>query len=98
MITIIAGFTVRRQDKAKLVEAARKLIALSRKEPGNVSYALYEQTDDPYRMSFIEGWQDQAAVDRHVASEHFNRICAQMSNYMEAGMTITQYRENEAGL
>ena len=49
-------------------------------------------------MSFIEGWQDQAAVDRHVASEHFNRICAQMSNYMEAGMTITQYRENEAGL
>lgn len=42
MITIIAGFTVRRQDKAKLVEAARELIALSRKEPGNVSYALYE--------------------------------------------------------
>ena len=53
MITIIAGFTVRRQDKAKLVEAARELIALSRKEPGNVSYALYEQTDDPYRMSFM---------------------------------------------
>lgn len=64
MITIVADFTVRKQDKEKLLEAARELTIQSRKEPGNVSYALYEQIDDPYHMSFIERWQDQAAVDR----------------------------------
>ena len=97
MINIVEDFTVRKQDKEKLLEAARELTIQSRKEPGNVSYALYEQIDDPYHMSFIERWQDQAAVDRHLATEHFNRICAQISNYMEAGMTITRYREREAG-
>lgn len=54
MITIVADFTVRKQDKEKLLEAARELTTQSRKEPGNVSYALYEQIDDPYHMSFIE--------------------------------------------
>ena len=40
MITIVADFTVRKQDKEKLLEAARELTIQSRKEPGNVSYAL----------------------------------------------------------
>ena len=97
MITVVADFIVHRQDKQKLMEAARELIAQSRKEQGNVSYDLYEQIDGPCHMSFIERWRDQAALDQHMASEPFNRLCAQMGNYLEQPMTITRYRESEAG-
>ena len=97
MITIVASFTVRKADKDKLVEAAQELIAKSRQEQGNIRYGLYEQMEDPCRMSFIEAWEDQTAIDRHNASEHFNRICAQISNYMEGAMQITRYRQSGAG-
>lgn len=43
---------------------------LSRMEEGCLRYDVYADRDHPTRMNTIELWQDQAALDRHLASPH----------------------------
>lgn len=53
----------------------------SRAEAGNISYHLYEDMDDPDILTFIEEWKDQAAVDVHADSEHFQHIIPLLSRH-----------------
>ena len=91
MITIVAAFSVNACDKAALLTAAKELIEKSREEEGNVTYNLYEDISDPAKMTFIEEWRDQAAIDYHNSTEHFNRICAQLGNYTAGPMKVNLY-------
>mgnify|MGYP000829100916 CR=1 FL=1 len=49
--------------------------------------------DDPYILTFIEEWKDQAAVDVHADSEHFQRIIPLLSDMTEEAIEISLYRE-----
>jgi quinol monooxygenase YgiN len=68
--------------KPENIEAARplfkKLIAATRKEAGCVEYRLHVKADEPGLFVFIEEWKTQAALDKHMASEHFTAIIPQI--------------------
>jgi quinol monooxygenase YgiN len=98
MITIVAGFKVKAHEKEKLLEAVKELIEKSRLEPGNASYDLYEDASDPLKMTFIENWKDQAAIDSHNASEHFTRIVARIGSHLEGPMTVNFYKKSPVSL
>lgn len=51
-----------------------ELQAASRAEPGCVSYEAARSQDDPAVFMLHEVWRDQAALDHHYASEHFQRL------------------------
>ena len=71
MITIVARGRVRPESVAALERLALDLVEASRSEEGNVSYDFYADLADPARFTFIEVWQDQAAIDCHNATPHF---------------------------
>ncbi|MDD4796908.1 MAG: putative quinol monooxygenase [Eubacteriales bacterium] len=55
------------------IEATRELVAQTRLEPGNISYAVgkEEGSDDTY--VFVESWKDAQALDDHGKLPHFTR-------------------------
>lgn len=50
--------------------------ALTRAEPGCLSYDFFTCTDDPDRLVFVETWKDEAAHAFHMQQEHTERFIA----------------------
>ena len=75
-------FTLVGQIKAKkgCEDAVRQelqlLIGKSREEPGNIYYNLYQAIDDESLFLFCEGWEDQKALDEHMASAYLQGFIA----------------------
>lgn len=93
MIKITAKSIVKAGAREEFIATARELVENSRAEAGNISYHLYEDIDDPNILTFIEEWKDQAAVDVHADSEHFQRIIPLLSDMTEEAIEISLYRE-----
>jgi quinol monooxygenase YgiN len=53
---------------AKLVE---EFTAATRAEPGNVCFDWYRGVDDPSEYVLVEAFEDAAAGEAHVGSDHF---------------------------
>ena len=77
MIYVVATLTVKQEARAELIAAAKQSIAATRKEPGNISYDMYESVTEPTRIVFVEQWENAEALVPHRAAEHmkaFGRI------------------------
>ncbi|MDR2563431.1 MAG: antibiotic biosynthesis monooxygenase [Prevotellaceae bacterium] len=51
--------------------ATDSLIINSRAEEGCLSYSLYQSASEANCFFFFEEWKDQAAIDAHFATPHF---------------------------
>ena len=73
-IKIVATLAVQPAHRAELLAVFRNLVAKSRAEAGNLRYDLHQDLQNANRLVFVETWQDQAAVDSHNASAHFQNF------------------------
>lgn len=71
---IVAHVTVKSEYKEVMTKAFEEVIKDTRKEPGNISYHLYEHADNPLKFTFIEEWKSQEAIDAHNNSTHFRKF------------------------
>ncbi len=75
------SFTVRMKflpaDREAIDECLRELTAASRQEPGCVSYIPHIVETDPTTVLIYEQYQDDAALEAHRATEHFERLANQ---------------------
>lgn len=71
-VKVIAFVSVKPGHEDRFVAAARPCIAASRAEPGMLYYDLWRETDGERRFVFNELYVDDAAVQAHMASDHFN--------------------------
>ncbi|MBR1457584.1 MAG: antibiotic biosynthesis monooxygenase [Oscillospiraceae bacterium] len=95
MIKIVASSLVREACIEQYHALAKELVEKSQAEPGNICYTLNQSTSDPRVHSFLESWKDQAAIDAHNASEHFQRIVPQLAALREETQTVEFYTEVE---
>ena len=51
-------------------------VAPTRAEDGNHQYVLHTDAQDPSLFVFIEHWQSQQALDRHMQTPHFKKLAA----------------------
>ncbi|MGV2845959.1 putative quinol monooxygenase [Aeromonas hydrophila] len=54
-----------------------KLIAPTRREPGNLDYVLFELQDEPGTFYMREAFINQAALDRHCQTDYFQAFAAE---------------------
>lgn len=80
-------------DKAK--ELTDALVAETRKEPGNVSYEYFHALGDSGRMSVVEEWQDEDALNSHMASPHMAAFMGSAGEMGITGVSIDQYQVSE---
>jgi quinol monooxygenase YgiN len=63
---------VAREGEAERVAAIlRRMVPLSRAEPGCVAYVVSRVADDPRRFLLFEEYADEAALQAHSDSDHF---------------------------
>ena len=77
MIYVVATLTVKPEMRAELIAAAKASIAATRKEPGNISYDMYESVTDQTKVVFVETWESTEALAPHGKSDHmraFGRV------------------------
>ncbi|MEO6835538.1 MAG: putative quinol monooxygenase [Candidatus Tumulicola sp.] len=67
-------FTFAPEDADKAEAILRELRDASRKEEGVIGFDVARSAEKPNAFALWEQYRDKAALDAHVASEHFNRL------------------------
>lgn len=70
MIYVIATLRARPEKLSGLLDAARIVIAATRKEDGCVSYDLHQSITDPDQLVFVERWTSREALAKHFDAAH----------------------------
>ena len=77
------------EDLDTVIVMAQELVEYSRQDEGNINYDLYLSLTHPKSMLFFETWQNQDALDKHSAADHFTRIVPQIQDL--ADMEVQQF-------
>jgi quinol monooxygenase YgiN len=75
-VTVVLAVTwVAKDGEADTVaEILRQATTLSRAEPGCLQYDVHRDRDDPNRFVLFERYVDEAALEAHGASPHFQEL------------------------
>ena len=92
-IKIIAEMTVKPEFLDTFLATAKELVDKSTAEEGNIIYTLNQNVADPCVLAFIETWKDQAAVDYHGATAHFNTIFPKLQALCSSTQPIKLFKE-----
>jgi quinol monooxygenase YgiN len=74
---------VEKQEEYKVL--AQRLVEMTRKEKGCISYSLYQEKDDPEVLTFLEVWQDKEHLEAHSRTSHFTEIVPELEKIREKG-------------
>ncbi|MDH6358439.1 putative quinol monooxygenase [Parabacteroides sp. PF5-9] len=70
-LTIVAHVTVNAAYKSEVLKALEAVVEGTRKEEGNVAYVVWEDTSNSDKLTIIEVWKSQQAIDYHNNTDHF---------------------------
>lgn len=70
MIYVIATLRVKPGKLPQLLEAAKLVMAGTRKEEGCIFYDLNQSVSDPDQLTFIERWTSRDALAKHFEAAH----------------------------
>jgi quinol monooxygenase YgiN len=70
MIHVIARIEVKPETADEARKILESLVGETRKEPGNLSYALFQQADAPHIFQTVEEWKDKSDLDGHMKTPH----------------------------
>ncbi|POT27268.1 antibiotic biosynthesis monooxygenase [Citrobacter freundii] len=82
VISIIAVLKARPGKIDALKQALQALLLPTRREPGNIEYALFQLRDTPDVFYVRESWRGQAGLDAHIALPHFQAFILQMNDLL----------------
>ncbi|WP_077611464.1 putative quinol monooxygenase [Clostridium sp. Marseille-P2415] len=89
MIIVIAKCQVKEGKLEKFVAEAQKLVDATRKEKGNISYDLIQETTSNNSVAFVERWENQDVLDVHMKTDHFTAILPKLGALTEGDMNIS---------
>ena len=74
MIIQSVHYTVAAEDGDKAEAILRELRDASRDEPGVLAFEVARGRDNPASFALYEEYENQAAVDAHAKTQHFDRL------------------------
>jgi len=74
MYVVLARWRIAVGHIERVLELGREMETHSRQEPGCKAYIINQLVDDPEVVVLYEQYDDEAAFQAHLASEHFQRI------------------------
>ncbi|WP_432974717.1 putative quinol monooxygenase [Dactylosporangium sp. CA-233914] len=73
-VVVVAEWTAKTGEEARVRAALDKLAEASRSEEGNIDYRVFDSVDRHGAYLILEEYVDEEALKVHRASEHFSRI------------------------
>lgn len=77
MIALCVNIVVKEGKEKEAAFLFQQLQAESRKESGCIQYQVHTHQDDPRKFLVYEQYKDEAALDFHRNSPHFNKYAAE---------------------
>ena len=94
MIKVIAKNFVKEDKIGDYIALAHKLVAETNKnDQGCIRYELYQDMENPKILTMIEEWENQNALDKHMAAKHFREIVAVLGEFAERPGEVNVYQK-----
>ncbi|WP_405322339.1 putative quinol monooxygenase [Methanobrevibacter thaueri] len=81
-IVVLAKITPKKGCRDTIVEISKELIETTLSEEGNIEYQLLQSTDDD-TLTFVEKWESPEALQKHMASPHFQNFGGESADFVE---------------
>ena len=81
-IVVLAKITPKKGCIDTIVEISKDLIEATLSEEGNIDYQLLQSTDDD-TLTFVEKWESPEALQKHMASPHFQNFGGESADFVE---------------
>ncbi|MBE6498939.1 MAG: antibiotic biosynthesis monooxygenase [Methanobrevibacter thaueri] len=85
-ILVLANVEPKEGCYDSILEVSNELIDESLLEEGNVDYKLLKSLDDSF-LTFVEKWESQEALEKHMRSPHFLNFMDECDEFIE-NMTV----------
>ena len=93
MVKVVAKHYVQADKVERFIALAKKLVAETQaKDAGCIHYDLLQDRSNSQVFAFIEEWESQALLDRHMQAGHFKEIVPQLGEFAEKEGTIDTYQ------
>lgn len=92
-IKLIAIMDLKANAWINIAAEVEQCVELSRKEKGNVFYTVNKDLDKADRIIFIECWADDAAINEHGNTEHFQNLIKTVEPYLREPMQLIKLSE-----
>lgn len=90
-LRVVANLKSHDETAAELRSLLEGLVEPTRAEPKCISYELLERLDDPTEFTFVEEWQDEAALDSHFETPHIVAALERMPELLAAELDLRKY-------
>ena len=97
MILVTASARLRSDARADALAAVTRMQEATASEPGCQEYRFWVAADDPGAVLLFERWEDQAALDAHLAAPHTREFGAAITTYADGPVDVTRYEVAHAG-
>jgi len=95
MIVIAVSYKAKPGKRDEALKAARTCAATTRREAGNIDYSFYAGIDDPDSFFLFEQWDNQAALDTHLKSQHLAAFRAALADLTARPSVIRMFEASE---
>jgi quinol monooxygenase YgiN len=90
-VHVLARYVAKPGKEDALKSALVALVPPSRRELGCYQYDLLVDSNDARQLCFVERWDDAAALDQHLATNHVKNALGQIEGLVEAAPEIRRY-------
>ena len=85
---VIARPRVTEGKEKEFLALVSPLIEVTRKEPGNLCYMIYQGTERPSEFIVYEEYVNEEAFNQHAASEHFKDFAKNVQTLLAKDIDI----------
>lgn len=101
-LVVVALATAQSGKEQELADRLAHVARESWKEPGVVSYAVHDVVGSPGQFMMVEVYENQAAFDAHLNTEHVKAIIADVPSLVDGELVVHQgtaspFSEGEKG-
>jgi autoinducer 2-degrading protein len=91
----VATYIVKEGNETTVEEALRAMIPPTRREPGCLAYTVQRSQESPRKVLLYEVYVDEAAVEAHRASPHFQQYVLGIVRPLVENRVVEVYRSIE---
>ena len=91
MIVLHAVFPIKPDRLDDALALTEMLIEESNEEPGVIDYRAATDVEDETTIRFFEQYEDAAAMEAHVGSDHFAELDAALPDLLAGEPELTQF-------
>ncbi|MGB3856664.1 MAG: putative quinol monooxygenase [Methanosarcina flavescens] len=92
-IRVVAKNCVKPEKVQEFMDLCKNLVEATLKEEGCIEYGLHQDLENSGVITFLEEWEDENSLDRHLHSSHFKEIFPLFPEYCEKETEVNIYKK-----